>query len=106
MCGAACSIECRDTAAVSGLQLAEVAHELRINVVDRAGPRGAGILIGRNDLFAKGFDGARLSGGEETPGTGVAATGDQRGGSSGGGRDLQEAASREGAAFGHRLHLR
>jgi len=106
MCGAAGSIACRDTAAVSGLQLAEVAHEMGINVVDRAGPCGAGILIGGNDLFAKGFDGARLAGGEEPPRTGVAAAGDQRGGSSGGGRDLQETAAREGAAFGHGLYLR
>jgi len=76
MSSAARGLECRDAIAVRGLELTEVAYELGIDVVDGASPAGAGILIGRNDLIAKGFDGARFARGKELPGTTVAAARD------------------------------
>jgi hypothetical protein len=106
VCGEAGGVKGREAFAVSGLQLAEVADELGIDVVECAGPDGAGILVGGNDLIAKGFHGVGFGGGEKSPRTGAAAAGNHGGGSSDGCGDLQEAAAREGALFGHGWNLR
>jgi len=61
------AIEFGETGAIESLLAAVGADELAIDEVDDAGPRGAGSLVGGNDLFAEGGEGAAFGGSEKAP---------------------------------------